>query len=115
MIYTTKKYSSLQSFILQDDEKARIQKYTLAVGECKAITDEYKITNACFYCNFCKFGQLSSEYCYKFNHEISKNYNPKNFFQGYRVKVPKARFHCGLKNHEDIESFTSIKIGRAHV
>ena len=110
MISITRKYSSVEDFILNSD-KYRIEKFSLVMNVCSAVKEqdsEYVIDNTCFYCNYCNFGNLIGAYQKKFN-EIRNEFPSSIFFNKQIITLPSSKFFINNRKNKDLYTFTSIE------
>ncbi len=110
MIATTRKYTSVESFIL-DDTKYRSENFSLIMNVCNAVKQKeafFDIDNKCFYCNFCYFNELLPSYKEKFE-DIKTKYPSTRFFKEEMIDLPNSKFFIDNLQNKNLYTFTSIE------
>lgn len=110
MIATTRKYASVENFIL-DNANYRNEKFSLIMNVCNAVKQEgafFNIDNKCFYCNFCYFDELLPSYREKFE-DIKTKYPSISFFKEEMINLPNSKFFIENPQNMNLYTFTSIE------
>ena len=110
MISTTRKYKSVEDFIL-GKKNYRKEKFSLVMNVCSAVehvNSTFSIDDTCFYCNYCHHGDLKNVYKGKLD-EIRSEFKSMMFFKKEMIVLPNSKFFITNPDNKNLYSFTSIE------